>query len=102
MTGPAVLEWLKKTKKSFSVETKTETKELGSDDYGSEDEDDEIPIIEKSLLQKFVAEVSDLECQTENFRWLNSRNILKVLKKMRRQSTMTRRLKPKSRSEIKY
>ena len=62
LSGLAVLEWLRKTKKSFTVETKVEVKSEGSDGYGSEEEeDDELPIIEKSILEKFVAEVSKLD-----------------------------------------
>jgi hypothetical protein len=59
LTGPAVLEWLRKTKKSFTVESKVDPKGDGSEEVNSEDdEEDEIPIIEKGLLEKFVAEVS--------------------------------------------
>lgn len=41
------------------MESKVDAKDEGSEEVNSEDdEDDEIPIIEKGLLEKFVAEVS--------------------------------------------
>lgn len=59
LTGPAVLDWLRKTKKSFTAESKVDPKGDVSIKVDSEDEEeDEIPIIKKDLLEKFVAEVS--------------------------------------------
>lgn len=51
LTQLAIIEWLKKAKKSLTMEAIATSKQDQNDEYyGSEDEEDEIPIIEKEPL----------------------------------------------------
>lgn len=57
LAGHSVLSWLKKAKKSATIVKKAPSE---SNSYGSDDEEDEIPIIESEQLARFVKSVSPL------------------------------------------